>query len=188
MTSENPALTPNEENIISAAESETIACGYCTKDNTIHDNFCMYCGYPLKGTEQDQKNFLANISSSKIDLEEAGKAIRTARNYVYALAGFTLLSGVVVFFMQDDSAVLIVNAILSLIYGALGYWANKKAFAAILTALILYVTVNLLNAFVEPTTLLKGLILKGVIIGLLIKGVRSAKEAEKITKRIHPDA
>jgi hypothetical protein len=175
---------PEEITTPVSQQNDGIVCGYCTKSCDPNDNFCMFCGYPLKGTDQEQKNFLANIAVSKIDLAEAEKKIKSARNYIYALSGFTLLSGIVVYYTRDDIAFLIVNVILSAIYGGLGYWANKKAFAAILSAMILYVTVNIFNAFIDPATLAQGVIFKVLIVVMLVEALRSSIEWEKTTKRI----
>jgi hypothetical protein len=187
MTNANSAFVSKETDNIVAAENESIICGYCVKNASPEDNFCLYCGYPIKGSDQEQKNFLANIASSKIDLAEAENNIKSARNYIYALAAFTLVSSLVMLFAQDDVTSFVINAILALIYGGIGYWANSKSFAAILTAMILYFTIILLNAFVDPTTLFTGIIFKVIITGLLIKGLRSSMEWEKISKRITPD-
>ena len=37
----------------------------------------------------------------------------------------------------------------------------------------------IVNAFVEPTSLFSGIILKIIVVAALVKGIRSAQEAEK---------
>lgn len=181
---ENVDSASQEITNLNASQNESIVCGYCVKNNNLEDNFCQFCGYPIKGSDQEQKSFLAGITVSKIDLGEAEKNIRLARNYIYALSGFTLLSSLVSLFIHEDVTTFVVNAVLAIIYGGLGYWANNKAFAAILTAMILYFTINILNAFVDPVTIFQGIIFKVIIVALLIKGLRAGMEWEKITKRI----
>ena len=56
---------------------------------------------------------------------------------------------------------------LSAIFFALWIWGKKAPFAALLTALIIFVTVHLLAAVFEPLSLFKGIILKlAFLVGL----------------------
>ena len=71
---------------------------------------------------------------------------------------------------------------LSAIYFGLWIWGKKAPFAALLTALIIFVTVHLLDAVFEPTNLVRGIIVKvAVIVGLstaLKKAYTKKREAE----------
>jgi len=61
----------------------------------------------------------------------------------------------------------------------MAYWSQKKPFAALLSALLLYLMVIAINAIVEPTTIFKGILIKIIILSFLIKGVSSAHQGAK---------
>jgi uncharacterized membrane protein YiaA len=62
---------------------------------------------------------------------------------------------------------------LGVIYIGLWWWAQTNAFAAALIALLLFVTVMLVSALIDPVSLVKGIIIKIVIIGALSSAVSS---------------
>ncbi|MBN8526516.1 MAG: hypothetical protein J0M02_14375 [Planctomycetes bacterium] len=66
------------------------------------------------------------------------------------------------------------NAVLSVGFIGLAIWAGRNAFAAVLTGLVLYVCLILASAAVAPITLVQGIVIKAIIIGLLVGGIRAA--------------
>ena len=65
------------------------------------------------------------------------------------------------------------NYLIVAIYGGLIWWMKTNPFAACLTALIIYVSITLLNVAIDPSTIFQGVILRIVVILLLVKGVKS---------------
>ena len=61
------------------------------------------------------------------------------------------------------------------------FWSKEKPEAAFLTGLIVYILILLLMAVVEPTSIIKGIIMKIIIIATLVSGLRAVK---KIPKKI----
>lgn len=173
------------EEQISLSEASQATCAVCNKQVNSEDSFCESCGYPLKGTEQEQNYFIATRGNKEIDLEEANKKIASAGKALYWVAGLTLVAGLAYFFILKVVAVLIVNIILAGIYLGLGFWSKSKPLAAIISGLSLYVLTYILNGIVDPITLAQGIIIKIVMVGLLIKGIKSALEAEKLKKELN---
>ena len=176
-----------KENVDSTMNETTplIECSNCKNNTNANDKFCNNCGYPINGTAEEINAFIANVNVQKIDLEVAEKKINQARNYVFVIAAFTFLSSAVSYFISNDTITALINLVLTGIYVGLAFWTKKKAFAAILVALILYLTIHTVNAFIDPLTIVKGIFIKIIIIGLLIKGIRGSLEAEKINQRIY---
>jgi len=164
-------------------------CPVCNTAATENDVFCGTCGYPLKGTEQEQKDFMLKRDIAGIDMEHFSKQLKNAANSLYYLAGVFVVSGLIVYLIKKDDpdsfALLLENLILAFVFLALGGFARKKPLACIVSGLCLYVIVILLNAFVNPGTLFYGIIVKIAIIGYMIKGIKSAIEIEKIKKEHH---
>lgn len=79
-----------------------------------------------------------------------------------------------------------ISAVVALIFLGLGFWADKNPYPAILTALILYLALNLLSIAgtmmsSEPAvSAFRGIIVKIIIVVYLIKGLNNAAEARRI--------
>ena len=111
-------------------------------------------------------------------MEGYDKHVRNARVMLYVLTGLILLS---LFSLTpiDNSRKYIAAAVVlvfAAIFAALGYWSKKKPFMAILTALILFVSLMTISAIMQPSTLLRTWYVKIAVILFLILGLRNAKE------------
>jgi hypothetical protein len=148
------------------------------------ETYCSSCGFPVNGNEEEKTNFRGKISSNKYWLAEAEKKIRESKIVIYVLAGITLIFGLIQGFSQDDTAGMVVNIIICLLYLICAAWSAKNPFAAILTSFIIYLTVQIISAIVEPVTLVQGLLWKVIFIGAFVKGIRSASEAQKHMKEL----
>ena len=83
---------------------------------------------------------------------------------------------------QDRGRVKLQGAImaaLAVIFLALWWWAQTNPFGAALSALLLYVTVTLIGAMVDPASLLQGIIIKVIIIVALVKSIQAAMAYEQ---------
>ena len=75
-----------------------------------------------------------------------------------------------------------IMTVLAVIFLALWWWAQSNPFGAALSALLLYLTVTLVGAMVDPASLLKGIIIKGLIVVGLFSAV-SAGYRERQRRR-----
>lgn len=167
-----------------AISSDLIRCDNCQTENNVATKFCPQCSFPLGGTDDERKNFRLSVSIKKQLLSDAQKKINSAKNTIWIIAGLTFLVGLLAGFGADDFVLMIINFILTLVYLIMAAWANKNPFSAILTAFIIYITMNVVSAFVDPSTLASGLIIKIFIIAGFIKGIRSAQEAQGYMKEL----
>jgi hypothetical protein len=183
-----------EETIIDERQAVTkpttsISCPACEKNNGFENSFCEGCGYPLQGTEAQQKVFMYQRSYKHLDLHEVNKKIEKATNSLYALAAFSVISGILFYAATPEEnnplPVLIANMVLSAIYLTLALFSKKQAVAAIVSGLSLFVVVQLLNMILEPASIVRGIIFKIAIFIYLIKGVQSAFEAQKIKRQLN---
>jgi predicted nucleic acid-binding Zn ribbon protein len=161
-------------------------CDICYKDVPADDSFCQTCGYPLKGTEQEQKDFRLQHDFRNIDIASFGAKVKKASNALYYLSGIFVISGLIIYFSNQNAenavGVLITNLILAMVFLALGGYSKKKPLACIISGLCLYAIIVILNAIVDPISIVRGIIFKIVVIGFLINGLKSALEIEKIKK------
>jgi hypothetical protein len=179
-------MTPDDNNPSSLTEKASLTtetcCQHCATMVTLNETYCHSCGFPVKGTEHQQKRFLIDKEIKQLDLNEDEGSVTSAEVTIFVLAGLTMLSGVFLSFMAKSYVVLVISLVLALIYIALGFWAKQKPLPAILCCLVLYVTLVALDALYDPASLLKGIILKIAIVAYLIKGVMACIEVEKQKK------
>ena len=151
-------------------------CYCCKSEYSASDKFCGKCGYPLQGTEEEQKKFSVNYVLNDFEIDVVKNRIKEARIILFVLASFTAIFGLVSLFSNSDTSItlFVVNLILAGIYAGLGFWAIKKAFAAILTGGLIYVSIILLTAFVSPVTIFQGIIFKVIFIAAFIRATYGA--------------
>lgn len=73
---------------------------------------------------------------------------------------------------------LVTNIGLSVVYLGLWFWAKRQPFTASVVALLLFLTVIIIGAVLDPKTLAQGIIVKGLFIAALAKAI-SAGNAER---------
>jgi len=61
------------ENELTPLLQTNTRCAACHSAVTGDDDYCAQCGYPLKGTDLEQKNFIAVRDNVDIDLDEFHK-------------------------------------------------------------------------------------------------------------------
>ncbi len=163
-------------------------CPDCSTTNNRTSKYCVKCGYPIQGDEEEKKKFKSAKTVKTINLEEYNGKIKSAKTTLFVISGFTAVFGTILALVGDDGnevLLIVINLFLAGIYLALGFWCAKKPFAAILSGLIIYVSLIIVNGVAEPKTIAQGIIMKGIIIAYLIKGLKSAKEAEAIKKELN---
>ncbi len=74
-------------------------------------------------------------------------------------------------------SMFVVNYLLAIAMFGLSFWARKSPFPAMITALCLYLAVNVLNAIVEPATLAQGWLIKILFVAAMIGGLKAALAA-----------
>src|SRR5687767_5933399 len=162
----------------------TVTCDHCKAENAPDKKFCTQCRYPITGTDEEKSRFRSDIAKNQILLKDAEGEIQSAKNIIYILAGFSLLIGIIVYFTQDDAASLVVYAIICILYLGLAAWCSSNPFGAILTAFLIYITLQVVSAVIDPLTIFSGILWKIIFIGAFIKGIRSASEARNFMREL----
>jgi hypothetical protein len=110
------------------------------------------------------------------------KYIRQARLTIFVVAGIQLFFGMISGFEFGGNTgwfVFGITAFIALIFFALGIWTRKKPFTAILIALIIYSVLLVTDLIMQPSTIIKGILIKVFVIIFLVRGLKKAREAER---------
>ncbi len=132
---------------------------------------------PIPNTEE------TIFPETDFSMEGYDKHIRNARIMLFVLAGLFLLSLVSLTPFDDNPLRLVMAGIIILfaaVYIALAFWTKKKPYTAILTALILFISLQVLSFLLQPASIFQGWFLKIIVILLLILGLRNAKESQRL--------
>ncbi|HEU4861400.1 MAG TPA: hypothetical protein VFT15_16255 [Chitinophagaceae bacterium] len=168
----------------SGALSPDVSCENCTTQNPGNRKFCSQCSFPIGGTDDEQRSFRLLVSSRKRLLGDANDKIKGAKTAIYILAGIFFVFGGIAGLVNDDVPTLVVNLCLCILFLIFAAWSTKNPFGAILTAFMVYLTVQVVNAFVDPVSIFSGLIIKIFVIAAFIKGIRSAQEGQGYLKEL----
>lgn len=79
---------------------------------------------------------------------------------------------------------LVVNTALAVIYFGLWIWAKRNVFAAALTALLIFITVVVVSALLEPASLLQGILIKILVVIGLSSAVSAGYRARKLSGKL----
>lgn len=160
--------------------TSVLRCENCAAENPETQKFCSACSFPINGSETEKTSFRLILSSRKRFLADAEEKLSSGKLAIYVLAGLFFISGLFVFFANDDVVTLIVNLIVSLVYLTLAAWFPKNPFGAMLTALILYGSIQVINLIIDPATIFQGWLIKIFVIAAFVKGIRSALDAKAL--------
>lgn len=133
-------------------------------------------------TEVEEKSIFDDV----YDMEPYEKSMRNARIWLYVIAGFQLIMGVIEFNTVTDPTVASVafgiDAFLALVFLGLALWSRKKPVVAFTVALIFYILIVLGLAVLSGdfTSMAKGIIFKILVVAALIKANRDARKYESI--------
>jgi len=75
---------------------------------------------------------------------------------------------------------LVVNFVLAAIYASLGFWARANPLPAAIVGLVLFISVMVLNAVLDPTTIAQGVIVKVIVIVVLSKAIQAGAKHRKM--------
>lgn len=130
---------------------------------------------------------IRKINEIKIKANQSIRHVKNGRNALIALAILTLLSAFIVAFFSDigDSFLFITAGISALIYLFAAILTPKNPAIFLVGGAILWVLGILLNTLFEPTTLMKGLIIKVIIGYYLSLGVSHSYQLKQYKKDLY---
>jgi len=189
-----PAANP-EENMHSeqAQEAQSITnCPHCShKLEEDQAKFCPKCGFPVLGTEKEKDNFLRLLKANQEVLANAKKKINRVKIMLYIIGGLQVFLGLFLFMgeMVEDSAIVGISSIVvGLIMFACSVWVKRKPVTGILVAFSFYMLLQIAGVIIEPSSIVRGIILKIIVIAVFISGIKSAYDYREYEKKLNLDA
>lgn len=150
-------------------------CSSCGAEVPNGERFCGACGYD---THKDDR--IATELEPKLR-QARGWILAVGIIYVAsALLQVTILSDRL---RQDDIVfILALNVGLCLVHLGLWWWARTAPFAAAVVALVLFVTLQLVEVALDPSSLARGIIIKVLFLVALVQAVRAGVEVQRLRR------
>lgn len=150
-----------------------IVCGL-TSEVATFENSCP--DFQKDEKEAHMENLKAEDTKAQIK-----KGINNGRYTLFVLAGIFVIIGYVEGYVMQghDPLFGIIDWTIAAIFVGLGFLSYKKASLAMIIGLSVYGFLVLVNAAVDPATLVQGIIWKVVTVAALVSGIRTALNEEK---------
>jgi hypothetical protein len=132
--------------------------------------------------ENQQQDLLGDVGS-EVDTSEYDAQVRKARNWLFVVAGIQLVSGLIEVYGTPDDLKLIVlgiHGVITAVFVALALWSNKKAYEALVVAIVVYALIYIAGGLLDPMNFLRGILIKIFVVIALINGIKAAKAAKDI--------
>lgn len=116
-------------------------------------------------------------------------ALDTARKWILAIGIIYVVSALVMGAIVGDMTDKYIwgpTIALFICHLGLWWWAKTQPFPAAVVALVLFLTVQLVNAAMNPDTIHHGIVVKILFLVALIKAVQAGSEANRLRKQVRP--
>ncbi|AXY76387.1 hypothetical protein D3H65_21360 [Paraflavitalea soli] len=125
-----------------------------------------------------QENLLDEIYDDS--MEGYDKPIRKARILLFVIAALQLVALFTVTNLPEPENWITIGiyVFFAAVFAVLALWTKKKPFTAIVTALTIYSALILLSAILEPSSIIRGIVLKVIAIVLMVGALKNAREVQ----------
>lgn len=169
-------------------------CPHCAA-NTPVGSFCQSCGKAIESAASAPRvvkgaDIAKTSAGATLQSEQLEKQVRSASGALLAVAILSLLGlGLLWFMLQqmgpqvdwDIATILLAaQAAISVIFFGLWIWSKSSPLPAAIVGLVVYLSLILVNAFMDPATIAQGLIVKIIIIAFLCKGISAGLQHRKL--------
>lgn len=122
------------------------------------------------------------------DTKPYEKSLKTARIWLYVIATLQAGIGIYEYTSTEDPTVALVAGIIDagigVIFLLLALWSYKKPAAASITALITYIVIYIGMMFIDPSNIVKGVLIKILVVLALVKAYKDAREVERLKESV----
>jgi hypothetical protein len=172
-----------------------IVCPHCNAGGQTPGGFCTACGKALPTASASgprvlgQNEFGATGAGRSLRSNELVAQSKKAAGALIAVAimqgvfGAILIAASTANVPVEHSALVMaytINTGVALIFLALFFWARKSPLPAAIVGLVIFITMHLLSAILDPTQIIRGIIFKIIIVVVLVKAIQAGLQYRKI--------
>lgn len=178
-----------------------LACPHCGSENTEGASFCRACGKALPNIASAGPRFIEDggaattIAGTQAQNAELRAQIKKASGALLIVAILQVLGTVLIYFLMsstelgkrasdaDRLTVTVVMSAIAVLFFGLYAWSRKNPFPAAVVGLVVFVTIHLADALVDPTTILQGIIVKIIVVAILIRAVKAGVRYRQLKRQ-----
>ena len=164
------------------------ACPHCGAQNPEGAAFCQECGKALPSATPSAPRVVSGeamagtAAGQTVQSDQLRKQAGAAATALFAVAILQALGGILFYYLLKENpqvspealqSLLIGNLVLAGIFAALGFWARVSPLPAAIVGLVLFVSVHLVSAIMDPATIVQGILVKVIVIVALIKAIQA---------------
>ncbi len=163
-------------------------CPHCGVENDGVAAFCVQCGKALPESMPSGPRVVsgdqmaATAVGQNLQADQLRKQAGQAFKALIVVAVLSVIGGVVFFFILKSGpkevadqapVVLAINLVLAAIYAGLAIWARVNPLPAAIVGLVLFVSVHVISAVIDPMSIAQGIIVKIIIVVVLVKAIQA---------------
>lgn len=148
-------------------------CGKCKGPMAAAERFCPACG-----ADRDVEIQIEALERTKL---------ASARKWIFGIGVWYLVSGLVLTMIMHDQLtsegrklLLGTHGGLFVIHVGLWWWAKKAPLAAAVVSLILFISLHVANAVMDPSQIYKGIVIKVLFVAVLVKAIQAGYEIHRL--------
>ena len=124
---------------------------------------------------------------NQLELQSSENNLRKTRNAIFVIAALILIGNLIMMGVSDSFTTvgLIIALLIAGVFVGLAFMTKKQPLGSVIIALILFVALWVLDiVVVGPEYIIKGIVVKAIIIYFLITGIKHARETERLKKEM----
>ncbi|MBL7471732.1 hypothetical protein [Robertkochia sediminum] len=162
----------------------TVSCPACKNENASNTLECTICLFPFNGTEKEKSIHIGKFISDKGVIDDSDSLIKKTQNILFVLSGLYTLGMVLTYFNNPYGIIGIIDYFIIIpifLVSAFRIRKNPILFTSIpLSILLLIYSIQFLF---DPRTIVNGILIKIIIIGVMGYCIKTAVSANKFRKK-----
>jgi hypothetical protein len=154
-----------------------LTCSQCLHANVRSSKFCESCGASLADVAAAER--MADESEAEVMLLEVNKA----RGAIGVVAILQVGIAVVFFALgKVDTTTLIVMLGIGGVFTGLWMWCKTNPLAASIVGLLVFSSLHLTEAIIDPKTIMSGIAVKIIVVVVLVKAIAAGLKHREFTR------
>ena len=150
-------------------------CSSCQAEVPAGERYCGACGYDTHKNDHIETVLEPKLRQARGWILAVGIIYLASAAVQVAIAGDRVSSDEITFSFVTAGALFAIHL-------GLWWWAKTAPFAAALVALVLFVTLQVVWAAIDPESLARGLIIKVLFLIALIQAVKAGVDVQRLRR------
>ena len=124
---------------------------------------------------------------NQLELQSAENNLKKTRNAIFVIAALVLIGNLIMMAVSDTFTTLglVIALLIAGVFIGLAFMTKKQPLGSVIIALVLFVALWVMDIVVlGPEYIIKGIIVKAIIVYFLITGIKHARETERLRKEM----